>query len=139
MSWTPTSAPAHAVYAAGFEYDPAQDIKYNSSHFPSNDPNVVQAQFLDVVGLPLLNVADYYGMAASQLAIEIGKDAAATTVMSRSTRAAAGARSSSSTAGTARTCAPARTRARRTTSRSCRPADHPARKAHHVTLCDLRA
>ena len=29
MSWTPTSALAHAVYAAGFEYDPAQDIIYS--------------------------------------------------------------------------------------------------------------
>jgi hypothetical protein len=26
MTWTPTSALAHAVYAAGFVYDPAQDI-----------------------------------------------------------------------------------------------------------------
>lgn len=29
MSWTPTSALGHAVYAAGFEYDPAQDIIFS--------------------------------------------------------------------------------------------------------------
>jgi hypothetical protein len=47
---------------------------YNALGFPSNDPNVVQAEFLNVVGLAMLHVADFYGMAASQLAIEIGKD-----------------------------------------------------------------
>jgi len=36
----------------------------------------VQAQFLDFVGLGLLNLADYYGRIASQLALEAGKDVA---------------------------------------------------------------
>ena len=47
---------------------------YNSFNFSSNDPNVVQADFLGVVGLGLLRLADYYGRAASQLAIELGRD-----------------------------------------------------------------
>ena len=50
--------------------------KYNSFDFPSNDPNDVQAEFLDFVGLGMLHLADYYGRTASQLAIEIGKDVA---------------------------------------------------------------
>ena len=48
--------------------------QYNALGFPSNDPNVVQAEFLKVVGLPLLHLADFYGQAASQLLIELGKD-----------------------------------------------------------------
>jgi hypothetical protein len=47
---------------------------YNSFNFPNNDPNDVQAEFLSVVGLGLLRLVDYYGRAASQLAIELGKD-----------------------------------------------------------------
>ncbi len=50
--------------------------QYNSFNFPNNDPNDVQAEFLSVVGLGLLRLADYYGRAASQLGIELGRDIA---------------------------------------------------------------
>ena len=47
---------------------------YNALGFASNDPNLVQADFLAVAGLGLLHLADYLGLAASQLAVGIGKD-----------------------------------------------------------------
>ena len=47
---------------------------YNSLGFPSNDPNVVQAEFLSVAGLPILHLAEHFGRTASQLAAEIGED-----------------------------------------------------------------
>jgi hypothetical protein len=49
---------------------------YNSLGFPNNDPNVVEAEFLGMTGLGILHLADYYGLAACQLATEIGESAA---------------------------------------------------------------
>jgi hypothetical protein len=48
---------------------------YNTLGFPNNDPNVVQAEFLSVVGLGLLHLGDYYGLIATQLATELGQAA----------------------------------------------------------------
>ena len=47
---------------------------YNALGFPNNDPNQVEAEFLTVAGLGQLHLADYLGLAASQLAVGIGKD-----------------------------------------------------------------
>jgi len=49
---------------------------YDALNLPNNDPNQVQAEFLDVAGLGLLRLTDGYGLAACQLALEIGKDIA---------------------------------------------------------------
>jgi hypothetical protein len=46
---------------------------YNALGFPNNDPNMVQADFLSVVGLGLLNLADLYGQALCRLAVEAGR------------------------------------------------------------------
>lgn len=48
---------------------------YTGLGFPTNDPNHVQAEFLSVVGLGILHLADYFGLTASQRAIEIGESA----------------------------------------------------------------
>jgi hypothetical protein len=45
---------------------------YNGFHFPNNDPNQVQADFLPVV-LNLLHLPDNFGMTACLLAIEAGQ------------------------------------------------------------------
>jgi hypothetical protein len=50
---------------------------YNSLGFPTNDPNDVQAEFLSVIGLGILHLVDYYGLAACQLAIELGEGTSA--------------------------------------------------------------
>lgn len=49
---------------------------YNALHFPNNDPNQVQADFLNVTGLGILNMVDVFGQAVSQLAVGIGNDLA---------------------------------------------------------------
>jgi hypothetical protein len=49
---------------------------YNGFNFPDNDPNNVQAEFLNYVGTAFLHMTDYYGKIASQLAIELGRDIA---------------------------------------------------------------
>jgi hypothetical protein len=49
---------------------------YDALGFPNNDPNVVQAEFLSVAGLGLLHLADHFGLAASQLAVQIGQSMA---------------------------------------------------------------
>jgi hypothetical protein len=67
----PKPAPILAAIRADNE---ATVDAYNALNFPNNDPNVVQAEFLSVTGLGLLRLADYYGKAASQLAIELGRD-----------------------------------------------------------------
>lgn len=48
--------------------------EYNALGFPSNDPNVVQADFLSVAGLEILRRADQFGLLASQLAAELGEE-----------------------------------------------------------------
>jgi hypothetical protein len=46
---------------------------YDGLGFPNNDPNDVQAEFLSVAGLGLLHLADHFGLAVCQLAVEIGE------------------------------------------------------------------
>jgi hypothetical protein len=46
---------------------------YDALGFPNNDPNQVQAEFLSVAGLGLLHLADHFGLAVCQLAVEIGQ------------------------------------------------------------------
>jgi len=46
---------------------------YNSLGFRTNDPNVVQADFLSVAGLGLLHLADFFGITVCQLAVGIGQ------------------------------------------------------------------
>jgi hypothetical protein len=46
---------------------------YSALGFPNNDPNVVQAEFLSLVGLGILHLADHLGLAVCQLAVEIGQ------------------------------------------------------------------
>jgi hypothetical protein len=46
---------------------------YNALGFSTNDPNQVQAEFLNVTGLGILHLADYFGLTASQRAIETGE------------------------------------------------------------------
>jgi hypothetical protein len=50
---------------------------YNALGFPSNDPNVVQADILSVMGLGMLHLTDFFGLAVSQLAAQIGQSVAA--------------------------------------------------------------
>lgn len=49
---------------------------YNALGFPNNDPNVVQADFLSVAGLGLLNLADLFGQTACRLAADAGQSLA---------------------------------------------------------------
>jgi hypothetical protein len=69
----PRPAPALAAVEAA---DEAIVAAYTAQGFPSNDPNVVQAQFLGVTGLGILRLADYYGLAVAQLATELGRSTA---------------------------------------------------------------
>jgi hypothetical protein len=46
---------------------------YNSMHFPNNDPNEVQAEFLSVAGLGLLRLPDFYGLSVCKIAIQLGQ------------------------------------------------------------------
>ena len=46
---------------------------YEAQGYLNNDPNDVQAEFLGVAGLALLHLADYFGLAVCQLAVEIGQ------------------------------------------------------------------
>lgn len=47
---------------------------YNALGFETNDPNVVQADFLSVAGLGLLHLADHFGLTVCQLADQIGAE-----------------------------------------------------------------
>jgi hypothetical protein len=47
---------------------------YDALGFKTNDPNEVSADFLAVAGLELLHLTDYFGLVASQLAVELGRD-----------------------------------------------------------------
>ncbi len=47
---------------------------YEALHFPTNDPNTVEAQFLRVAGLGLLHMVDWIGLTVSQLAVGIGTE-----------------------------------------------------------------
>jgi Domain of unknown function (DUF4474) len=47
---------------------------YNALGFRTNDPNVVQAEFLSVTGLGLLHLADHFGLTVCQLAVAIGRN-----------------------------------------------------------------
>jgi hypothetical protein len=49
---------------------------YNALGFANNDPNQVQAEFLNVAGLGLLRLTDFFGLASSQSAVGIGQDIA---------------------------------------------------------------
>lgn len=69
---TPTSV-RDAVMAANQEIVDT----YNALGFPNNDPNLVDAEFLSVVGLSVLRLVDFDGLVASQLAVQLGVDAAA--------------------------------------------------------------
>ena len=46
---------------------------YDAQHFPNNDPNNVQAEFLSVAGLELLHLPDHFGLVVCQLAVGIGE------------------------------------------------------------------
>ena len=50
---------------------------YNSMGFASNDPNVVQADFLGLAGLAMLHLTDFYGLTATQLATALGREMSA--------------------------------------------------------------
>jgi hypothetical protein len=47
---------------------------YDALGLPDNDPNQVEAEFLSVVGLELLHLADHFGLAVCQLAVELEQD-----------------------------------------------------------------
>lgn len=47
---------------------------YHALNPPDNDPNHVQATFLEVAGLSALRVADLFGRVVAQLAAELGRD-----------------------------------------------------------------
>lgn len=49
---------------------------YDALGFPNNDPNQVEAEFLSVAGLGLLHLADRFGLAVCQLAVELEKEPA---------------------------------------------------------------
>lgn len=50
---------------------------YDAMNFPSNDPNVVQAEILTVLGLGILHLKDQFGLTVCQLALDAGREVGA--------------------------------------------------------------
>jgi hypothetical protein len=61
-----------AVAQAAMAADERIVDAYNALGFPNNDPNQVQADFLQMAGLELLRFNEYYGRLATRLGIDLG-------------------------------------------------------------------